>query len=84
MRKKDFISCRTVLWWMVASGCAINCMLRVQLNLVMVAIVVPPPEIVMVAQCNSMTQGNKLSTNNSLILPNDYQNNTNEYQEVIN
>ncbi|KAK0164155.1 hypothetical protein PV328_002816 [Microctonus aethiopoides] len=36
----------------------------------------------MVAKCNSMNQGNKSSTNNPLIHPNDYQNNTNEYQEV--
>ncbi|XP_043281754.1 sialin-like [Venturia canescens] len=48
---KDLISCRTVLWYMVFSGCAMNYMFKINLNLVLVAIVLPKKTRASVAQC---------------------------------
>ncbi|XP_044013373.1 sialin [Aphidius gifuensis] len=40
-REKGWMSCREVLWYLVFSGSAINYMLKINLNLVIVAMVVP-------------------------------------------
>ncbi|XP_034942652.1 vesicular glutamate transporter 3-like isoform X2 [Chelonus insularis] len=54
MSFKNLISCRDVLWWMVFSGIAVNFMLRVNLNLVIVAIVPPPENSPIISQCNQI------------------------------
>ncbi|KAK0082272.1 hypothetical protein PV325_010772 [Microctonus aethiopoides] len=73
MMKKDFMTCRTVLWWMVFSGIGINFMMRVQLNLVIVAVVVPPHKTSIIGQCNGVIEDNNTWQNNSPIIPDDYQ-----------
>ncbi|XP_012271459.1 putative inorganic phosphate cotransporter [Orussus abietinus] len=48
---RDFISCRDVLWYLVFSGFAVNYILRINLNLVIVGMVVPREKPVAAAQC---------------------------------
>ncbi|XP_076752859.1 sialin-like [Xylocopa sonorina] len=50
-KKKELLSCRDVLWYLVFCGFAINYMLRINLNLTIVAMVVPRTKAVAVAQC---------------------------------
>ncbi|XP_043273356.1 uncharacterized protein [Venturia canescens] len=47
----DWISCRDVLWYMVFSGCAINYMFKINLNLVLVATVLTKKTRTTVGQC---------------------------------
>ncbi|KAL0103749.1 hypothetical protein PUN28_017786 [Cardiocondyla obscurior] len=51
-KKKELIKCRDVLWLLVLCGFAINYMLRLNLNLTIVAMVIPYPKPAAVAQCN--------------------------------
>ena len=51
-KKKEFISCRSVLWCLVFCGFAINYMLRINLNLTIVAMVMPRPKSAATSQCN--------------------------------
>ncbi|XP_043491303.1 vesicular glutamate transporter 1 isoform X1 [Polistes fuscatus] len=49
--KKEFITCRDVLWYFVFCGFAINYMLRINLNLTIVAMVVPRPQAALSVEC---------------------------------
>lgn len=80
----DFITCRTVLWWMVFSGIGINYMLRVQLNLVIVAVVVPPHKISIIGQCNGVIEDNNTWQDDSLIIPDDYQQHHENNSQKVN
>ncbi|KAL6255754.1 hypothetical protein P5V15_012997 [Pogonomyrmex californicus] len=51
-KKRELISCRDVLWLLVFCGFAINYMLRLNLNLTIVAMVIPHPKPAAVTQCN--------------------------------
>ncbi|XP_077281828.1 na[+]-dependent inorganic phosphate cotransporter isoform X1 [Temnothorax americanus] len=50
-QQKELITCRDVLWLLVLCGFAINYMLRLNLNLTIVAMVIPYPKPAAVAQC---------------------------------
>ncbi|XP_012173723.2 sialin [Bombus terrestris] len=50
--KKELISCRDVLWYLVFCGFAINYMLRINLNLTIVAMVIPRPKLATNSQCD--------------------------------
>lgn len=67
---KEFLSCRNVLWIMVFFGFAINYMLRINLNMAIVAMIIPRTKAAAVAQCSGphiITQGSwKNITNNTL------------------
>ncbi|CAK9833795.1 Vesicular glutamate transporter 2 [Anthophora retusa] len=49
------LSCRDVLWYLVFCGFAINYMLRINLNLTIVAMVLPRPKTAATTQCDSET-----------------------------
>ncbi|XP_076222681.1 sialin-like [Nomia melanderi] len=49
------LSCRDVLWYLVFCGFAINYMLRINLNLTIVAMVLPHPKNVSTSQCELET-----------------------------
>ncbi|KAK2585123.1 hypothetical protein KPH14_008633 [Odynerus spinipes] len=49
--KKEFVTCRDVLWFLVFFGFAINYMLRINLNLTIVAMVMPRPQAAASVQC---------------------------------
>lgn len=49
--KKEFFTCRDVLWYFVFCGFAINYMLRINLNLTIVAMVVPRPQAASSVEC---------------------------------
>lgn len=51
-KKKELVSCRDVLWLLVLCGFAINYMLRLNLNLTIVAMVIPHSKPAAIAQCN--------------------------------
>ncbi|XP_011881463.1 PREDICTED: sialin isoform X2 [Vollenhovia emeryi] len=51
-KKKELITCRDILWLLVLFGFAINYMLRLNLNLTIVAMVIPYPKPAAIAQCN--------------------------------
>ncbi|XP_014470569.1 PREDICTED: sialin isoform X2 [Dinoponera quadriceps] len=51
-KKKELFTCRDVLWYMVFCGFAINYVLRINLNLIIVAMVIPYPKAAAVAQCS--------------------------------
>lgn len=51
-KKKELITCRDVLWLLVLCGFAINYMLRLNLNIIIVAMVIPYSKPAAVAQCN--------------------------------
>ncbi|OAD51893.1 Vesicular glutamate transporter 2 [Eufriesea mexicana] len=52
IQEKAVLSCRDVLWYVAFCGFAINYMLRMNLNLTIVAMVVPHPMVVTTAECN--------------------------------
>ncbi|XP_076163036.1 putative inorganic phosphate cotransporter isoform X2 [Ptiloglossa arizonensis] len=64
--EKEIISCRDVLWYVVFCGFAINYMLRINLNLTIVAMVIPYPKAAATAQCYSETS-NKTHEGNGTI-----------------
>lgn len=49
---KELFTCRNVLWLLVFCGFAMNYMLRLNLNLTIVAMVVPYPKPAAAVQCN--------------------------------
>ncbi|KZC12315.1 Vesicular glutamate transporter 2, partial [Dufourea novaeangliae] len=53
LKTKEMLSCRDVLWYLVFCGFAINYMLRINLNLTIVAMVLPHAKHAAAAQCNS-------------------------------
>ncbi|XP_044581594.1 sialin-like isoform X1 [Cotesia glomerata] len=51
---KEFLSCRNVLWILVFCGFAINYMLRINMNLAIVAMIIPRAKAAAVAQCSAV------------------------------
>ncbi|XP_034186389.2 sialin-like [Osmia lignaria lignaria] len=51
--RRELITCRDVLWYLVFFGFAANYMMRINLNLTIVAMVLPRPKTTIIAQCNS-------------------------------
>ncbi|EFN88313.1 sialin [Harpegnathos saltator] len=51
-KKKELFTCRDVLWYMVFCGFAVNYVLRINLNLTIVAMVLPYPKPAAIVQCN--------------------------------
>lgn len=51
--EKDLFTCRDVLWHMVFWGFAVNYVLKINLNLAIVAMVLPYLKDTVIAQCNS-------------------------------
>ncbi|XP_014298536.2 sialin isoform X1 [Microplitis demolitor] len=50
---KELLSCRDVLWILVFCGFAINYMLRINMNLAIVAMIIPRTKAAAVAQCSA-------------------------------
>ncbi|XP_078046734.1 sialin-like [Augochlora pura] len=67
LKGKEMLSCRDVLWYLVFCGFAINYMLRINLNLTIVAMVIPHSNTA-TAQCELDTTN---TTSNKAILYND-------------
>lgn len=69
-KSKEWFTCRDVLWFLVFCGFAINYMLRLNLNLTIVAMVVPYPKPAAVVQCNvensTLSWTNETSQNNNV------------------
>lgn len=55
VKRKELITCRDVLWYLVFCGFAINYVLRINLNLTIVAMVLPRPKAAIAAQCENET-----------------------------
>ncbi|XP_020280046.1 sialin [Pseudomyrmex gracilis] len=51
-KKKEIFNCRQVLWCLAFCGFAINYMLRLNLNITIVAMVIPQQKPAAIAQCN--------------------------------
>ncbi|XP_076386630.1 na[+]-dependent inorganic phosphate cotransporter isoform X1 [Megachile rotundata] len=62
-KRKEWLSCRDVLWYLVFCGFAANYMMRINLNLAIVAMVIPRPKIAITAQCNPELTLNNQSYN---------------------
>ncbi|EFN73550.1 Vesicular glutamate transporter 1 [Camponotus floridanus] len=69
-KNKELFTCRNVLWLLVFCGFAINYMLRLNLNLTIVAMVLPYSKPAAVTQCNV--------ENNTLFWTNETSQNNNE------
>lgn len=54
--KKELLSCRNVLWYLVFCGFAVNYMLRINLNLTIVAMVMPRAKVSTSSQCTENLQ----------------------------
>ncbi|CAL7935035.1 unnamed protein product [Xylocopa violacea] len=69
-KKKELLSCRGVLWYLVFCGFAINYMLKINLNLTIVAMVVPRRNAVTITgtECAKDISGMRYS-NSSLPVP---------------
>lgn len=67
---KELFTCRDVLWFLVFYGFAINYMLRLNLNLTIVAMVLPHSKPTAVVQCNvensTLLWTNETSQNNNV------------------
>lgn len=50
--EKELFTCRDVLWYLVFCGFAVNYVLRINLNLTIVAMVLPYPKPAAIVQCN--------------------------------
>ncbi|XP_076647837.1 sialin-like [Halictus rubicundus] len=55
LKGKEMLSCRDVLWYLVFCGFAINYMLRINMNLTIVAMVLPHPKNAGSSQCDLET-----------------------------
>ncbi|KAG7207342.1 hypothetical protein KM043_009006 [Ampulex compressa] len=70
VKARDLMKCRDVLWYLVFCGFAINYMLRINLNLTIVAMVFPRPRAAATAQCNieanERTWNRTFAANNTL------------------
>ncbi|XP_076636872.1 sialin-like isoform X1 [Colletes latitarsis] len=62
-KRKEMITCRGILWYVVFCGFAINYMLRINLNLTIVAMVMPYPRAAAAAQCNHESVNKTLDSN---------------------
>lgn len=69
-KSKELFTCRDVLWFLVFYGFAINYMLRLNLNLTIVAMVLPHSKPTAVVQCNvensTLLWTNETSQNNNV------------------
>ncbi|XP_072755550.1 putative inorganic phosphate cotransporter [Anoplolepis gracilipes] len=69
-KSKELLTCRDVLWFLVFCGFAINYMLRLNLNLTIVAMVIPYSKPAAVVQCNpensTLIWTNETSQNNNV------------------
>lgn len=57
------LTCRDVLWYLVFCGFAVNYVLRINLNLTIVAMVLPYPKPAAIAQCNVQENSTAFWTN---------------------
>ncbi|CAD6228693.1 GSCOCG00006502001-RA-CDS [Cotesia congregata] len=78
MSIRDVINCRDVLWWMVFSGLGVNFMLRVNLNLVLVA-TAKQSETPVVSQCGEVMNNTFIKSVNNFSVAN---NETEEMKQV--
>lgn len=62
-KKKELLTCRDVLWYLVFCGFAVNYVLRINLNLTIVAMVLPYPKPAAIAQCNVQENSTAFWTN---------------------
>ncbi|XP_076244269.1 sialin-like [Calliopsis andreniformis] len=67
-KKKEWLSCRDVLWYLVFCGFAINYMLRFNMNLTIIAMVIPRPKAVAYSECTVESASyNKTHDSNSTL-----------------
>lgn len=74
LERVNWLSCRDILWVMAFFGFAINYMLRINMNIAIVAMVIPRSKPAASVQCNQGMPANmsRLNTNitSSLLSPN--------------
>lgn len=82
-KNKELFSCRNVLWLLVFCGFAINYMLRLNLNLTIVAMVLPYSKPAAVTQCN--VENSTLFSTNETSQNNNYEDRFawNEYEQGL-